>query len=781
MAIHITFKGATAQAEHAATDAMQGASAKPYELTAGATSDSNAGVVAKLKLVKSSSSDAATGPSHKGIGASTDQSVLAFALKYAEQGLPVLLAKPNTKESYPGDKVGSAMLDTVEIQTAFTTHPNSNVAVVPGLEAGVVVLDVDVKNGKPGQKMLAALESFCGQTDTLTCTTPSGGRHLYFKHPGGQLPHKEILPGVELYAEAKLMAPPSIVDGKPYQWIDASEPVAECPPRLAEVLTWTIDGTLCKVVSLLSEHWNKASSRQYVCLAVAGFLARRGWPSAKTVFCVRMIHALANDDKEDLEKRLQGVKDTYAKFEANKAKPSAQHEPLTGLPEIGKELGGEVASELMKLVGTKPATADELAGPEIEELNAQYAVVSTGSKVVILHETMDPSSNEPTAPLMGVADFRLWLKNRLVDGKALSELWLASPHRRQFDGIVFTPGMHTPGFYNLWKGFPIQPAAGDCSKFLKHIEEVICRANTVVTAYVLNWCAHLVQRPAELPEVALVLRGLQGTGKGVFARGLGKLVGATHSIHLTSMNQIVGKFNGHLAGKLLVFADEALWGGNRQSDGALKALITEPETPIEQKTKDIITVRNYTRLIIASNASWAVPLDLDDRRFLALDVSDTHKEDTSYFSAIDVELNNGGLAALMKFLLERDLSNFNVRAMPKTGFGFDMKLKSAGSVWQWWYGKLCDTEAQHWQEFVEKDTLHSEYLEWCKVLHFQHPETKELFGKEIRKLEPDIKECRPSKKVGWENRPRCFKLPSLPKCRAAFQAYSKSGPEIWKG
>ena len=312
----------------------------------------------------------------------------------------------------------------------------------------------------------------------------------------------------------------------------------------------------------------------------------------------------------------------------------------------------------MKLVGSDPAPTDDLAGPEIEELNAQYAVVSTGSRVVILHETMDPSSNEKIVALKGVADFRLWLKNRLVDGKPLAERWLASPNRRQFDGIVFAPGMHAPGFYNLWKGFPIQPAPGDCSKFLNHVEEVICRANGVVATYVLNWCAHLVQRPAELPEVALVLRGLQGTGKGVFARALGRLVGAAHSVHLTSMNQIVGHFNGHLAGKLLVFADEALWGGNRQGDGALKALITEPVTPIEQKGKDIISVRNYTRLVVASNASWAVPLDLDDRRFLVLDVSDTHKEDTAYFSAIDAELNNGGFAALMKFLLERDLSNF---------------------------------------------------------------------------------------------------------------------------
>ena len=34
----------------------------------------------------------------------------------------------------------------------------------------------------------------------------------------------------------------------------------------------------------------------------------------------------------------------------------------------------------------------------------------------------------------------------------------------------------------------------------------------------------------------------------------------------------------------------------------------------------------------------------------------------------------------MQFLLQRDLSNFNVRRMPRTIFAFDIKLKSAGSV-----------------------------------------------------------------------------------------------------
>ena len=631
-------------------------------------------------------------------------------------------------------------------------------------------------------KVLAVLESTYGSMNTRTCSTPSGGRHLYFKHPGGPLPHKEILPGVELIAEAKLMAPPSIVDGKPYEWVDESAPVSPCPPWLVDLLAWTTDGILCKVVNLMSAHWSEVSSRQHACLALSGYLARRAWPLGKAVLAIRLIHALGHDDINDLDKRLGAAKDTYAKFEANKTKSPEQCEPLTGLPEIGNAFGEAVASELGKLVGTDefPSTGHH-ADAEIEKLNQEYAVVHAGSSVVVLRETVDSSTKEPTLQLMRVGDFRLWLKNRMLDGKPLADVWLKGSNRRQYDGIVFSPGEPTPGLYNLWRGFHVKGGNGDCSRFLKHIEEVICRGNKAVAEYVLNWCAHLVQRPAELPEVAVVLRGLQGTGKGMFARALGKLVGSAHFAHLTSINQIVGRFNAHLAGKLLVFADEALWGGNKHSEGALKALITEPTISIEQKGKDIFHVRNYTRLIVASNANWAVPLDLDDRRFLVLDVSEAHKEDTAYFSALQAELDNGGLSGLMQYLQQKNLSSFNVRAMPKTSSAFDIKLKSASTVCRWWYQMLRDAEASLWLPTVKKKDLHAKYLAWCKDLHEQHPESQETFSTELRKLVPNLKDYRPNKAEWNGERPRCFKFPALADCRALLQVSCKCGSEIWAG
>src|SRR5947208_183226 len=48
----------------------------------------------------------------------------------------------------------------------------------------------------------------------------------------------------------------------------------------------------------------------------------------------------------------------------------------------------------------------------------------------------------------------------------------------------------------------------------RHIEEIICAGNADVYRYVRKWLAFAVQHPSKMPEVALVMRGKQGTWQG---------------------------------------------------------------------------------------------------------------------------------------------------------------------------------------------------------------------------------------------------------------------------
>jgi hypothetical protein len=52
-----------------------------------------------------------------------------------------------------------------------------------------------------------------------------------------------------------------------------------------------------------------------------------------------------------------------------------------------------------------------------------------------------------------------------------TKYWLKHPRRRKYQDIGFFPNRDVPSFYNLWRGFAVEPRKGDCSKFLAHIRE----------------------------------------------------------------------------------------------------------------------------------------------------------------------------------------------------------------------------------------------------------------------------------------------------------------------
>ena len=79
---------------------------------------------------------------------------------------------------------------------------------------------------------------------------------------------------------------------------------------------------------------------------------------------------------------------------------------------------------------------------------------------------------------------------------------------------MFAPDKDVPGYLNYWHGFAVERQAGDWSLLRKHILENICCGDQELEAYLLGWMALAVQKPGQQGEVAVVLRGGRGTGKG---------------------------------------------------------------------------------------------------------------------------------------------------------------------------------------------------------------------------------------------------------------------------
>jgi hypothetical protein len=238
----------------------------------------------------------------------------------------------------------------------------------------------------------------------------------------------------------------------------------------------------------------------------------------------------------------------------------------------------------------------------------------------------------------------------------------------------------------------VAPKAGDWSLMRRHILEVLAAGNSEHADYILNFAAWCVQHPAEPAEVALVFRGAEGTGRGIFGRALCRIFGQ-HAHQISSIKHITGNFNKHLRDCCLLFADEAFWPGYRDQEGSLKRLITEPTLFIEPKGLDAFEVKNMLHIVIVSNCDWVVPASIDARRFVVLYVAEHRKQDADWFEPLYREMNGDGLAAMLHDLLARDLADWHPRRIIRTAALRDQQLRSLDSVAPidaWWFSLLSD-------------------------------------------------------------------------------------------
>jgi hypothetical protein len=106
-----------------------------------------------------------------------------------------------------------------ELEQWWRRWPAANVGIVTGRVSGIVVVDVDPRNG--GDVALRGLEERWGELPpTPEVKTGGGGRHLWFSS-GEELPSIVLAPGLELKAERSVVtAPPSAhASGHRYAWI----------------------------------------------------------------------------------------------------------------------------------------------------------------------------------------------------------------------------------------------------------------------------------------------------------------------------------------------------------------------------------------------------------------------------------------------------------------------------------------------------------------------------------------------------------------------------------
>ena len=351
-------------------------------------------------------------------------------------------------------------------------------------------------------------------------------------------------------------------------------------------------------------------------------------------------------------------------------------------------------------------------GSPLIELNEKYAVIGdVGGKCMVMGWA--PSPADPAIEIPSFQTFKTFQerhshryvatrpKRKVVeeaeDGEEerewqqLGAAWLKWPKRRSFERLDLVPGageLLPNGALNLWRGFGVTPKPGSWARMKAHIAEVLADNNAEALHYIVKWSAWAVQNPDKPAGAALVFRGGQGAGKGVFARTMCKLFGQ-HGVQLYNSKHMVG-FNGLLRNCILLYADEAFWAGDKQGESTLKGLITEPSLVIESKGLNAEIWKNRIHLIMTSNADWVIPAGHDSRRYSIFDVSESRKQNSNYFEPLYAELDNGGREAMLHDLLHVELKGWAPHNIVKNTALLDQKTRSLDPLADWYLHILSE-------------------------------------------------------------------------------------------
>ncbi len=685
----------------------------------------------------------------------------------------------------------------------------------------LVVVDVDDKNGKNGSAELLRLElQGLELPDTYTQYTPSGGRHLVFRAPAPVRQGVDVLGrGLDIRGNGGfIVGAGSVINGKPYR--DNAAAIAEAPQWLIDRCGKPIERR-ADLSGEAPENVDQERARERVIRylrndAPESIKGSGGDHTAYKVAARVKDLGVSEDDALDL------LMEHW--FEGSGWSRDRLSEKVAHAYRYGKSSVGAAAAEVQFTAVEAPASAtDDLgAGHPGNCYNREYALVLVGASHSILWETHDARGRRETRYLTEDTFNRyhsgdlLPVQKERKDPKTgavkivteylpMAKMWLAAPGRyeppvtngedgelplwrRTYKGVWFAPGKDCPpGFYNIWRGFQWDalpaneaPAAEHqwaVDAWFSHVEENICGGNKAHTRWLIGWVAHLIQRPWEKPQVAVVIKGAKGTGKNSFIERIRDLIGAPHAVTTHHRRYLTGQFNGHLDGLLLLTVDEAIWAGDKEGEGVLKGLTTGDEHLIERKGKESYPVPNLTRVVILGNEDWLVPASHDERRYAVFEMGKGRQKDQKFFLRIKNALNAGGARYLMRRLLDTDLSDINVNEAPSTQALLDQKNETLNLVHAWWLTCLQQQAIAHadfitgWPDLIEPNQLYGAVRRFMREHNSRtRLPTPNVMGRDLRKACPELKMVR-GKRDAHGVQPWIYQMPSLDRARELWEAH----------
>lgn len=684
----------------------------------------------------------------------------------------------------------AATMDPAKVKAMWSAHPSANVGIYTGryqADKSLIVIDVDCKEGRVGNEELIRLElEGCEFPDTYVQTTPTGGRHLVF------CADQAVRQGVSVIgrnldirsAGGYIVGAGSQIGGVFYR--AHRQAVATTPQwlidRCAETRITKID-----VPENITIDIGAAYEQAKAHLAGAP-VARQGEGGDHLTY-----KTAAQCKDYGLPESLTAAlmfehwnPRCQPPWSDSALREKVAHAYKYGVQAVGAQ-APEAAFALLVTSGVPVQPVQPGVSP-IEKLNEQYAYAVVNGNQSILFETTD-EYGLPKVEWFTPETFHGKLASKTFTDAGgttspLTKVWMKSPRRRSYDGVVFAPEQPVdPRFYNLWKGFMCDPAPTGwhpgVQQFLEHAYENICNRDETLYTWLIDYFAHLIQKPWEKPLVALVFRGGKGVGKNALIERVGALLGG-HFLLTSNRRYLTGNFNSHLERVLLFALDEAFWSGDHAAEGILKDLITGSKLVIERKGFEPYTLINRVRVMIIGNEKWLVPTSADERRFAVFDVGDKRKQDTKYFTAMRTSLENGGYPYLLTYLKTHPITT-DQNIAPASAALQDQKIHSLDIVHQWWHdcltgGVIPGHHGDTWPEYIGTEELRVAFRYYVRQRNVNSRIPGDsLFTRQLREAAPSLNT---SRRTVDGRQIRVFNLAPIDTHRAEWDTFIGQ-PTVW--
>jgi len=304
--------------------------------------------------------------------------------------------------------------------------------------------------------------------------------------------------------------------------------------------------------------------------------------------------------------------------------------------------------------------------------------------------------------------------------------WLFDPDKRCYEKIIFNPRPHTdPRMYNIYSPTVLtgEYHQDHVDTILKYMLEKLCGGDEAFQKFMVLWLAHIVQKPWDKTRVCLVIKSIQGVGKGIFTNFFGnKILGEKYYVSLERMTAATGRFNNTLENKLFVNLNEVEMKDTMESQGLLKAYITDDTFQLERKNIDRITIGNHMNFIATTNKDSPFVIEFSDRRFACVEsgagalTNDEITYYTDFFKQPDVAYS------FHQFLLSQTLPPVRLEKIrPETEYYRDCKVVVASPVLKF---LAQDMEQSHLKDkyFMSYESLYARYKDY--IQQFYHTDKK---------------------------------------------------------